>query len=468
MIESQTNSSVHVPARTKEAVISVGAIIVAAAAAWLLGKSLLLGGALVVGGLIGGFVAFTPIAGLTAILGSLILGQLIRIPVGEGAILPNDILVPAFLAAWFLRSLYRRRVALPSSPLSWPIAVMITLFILTFLAGALRVPFLTDRELAISSLYIARWVEYALLTLVVADMIRSETIARRVFVVLAGCAMVVALLGFVQLKFFPDFTFMVPEGWDPHVGRLLSTWFDPNFLAGFLTFIICVVGGVASQVGVVRRVPLLIVMAVLAAALVLTFSRSGYAAFAAGIVVLTFLRSKRMLLVLILASATLIVTVPRVQERIQGALSLDETAKLRLVSWENALTVVRDYPLTGIGYNTYRYVQVTYGFQTDASEHSAGGSDSSLLTILVTTGPFGLAAYLWLLWVALTVAWSAYRRGLTEFERGLGVGVLAATVSVIVHSFFINSLLFPHMLEVIAISFGLLVGLRQQRLGVHS
>jgi len=35
-----------------------------------------------------------------------------------------------------------------------------------------------------------------------------------------------------SLKFFPSFKDlrMNELGWDPHEGRLLSTWFDPNYV----------------------------------------------------------------------------------------------------------------------------------------------------------------------------------------------------------------------------------------------
>lgn len=200
--------------------------------------------------------------------------------------------------------------------------------------------------------------------------------------------------------------------------------------------------------------------AVLFAALVLTFSRSSYAALLVVGVILTLLRSRRMFLLLVVVLGIVVLTVPRVQERVLGALSIDETARLRLVSWQNALTVVRDHPVTGIGYNTYRFVQVDYGFLKDSTEHSAGGSDSSLLTILVTTGPLGVLTYLWIVWSSLSIAWSSYRsKTASAFTKGLGLGALAGLVGLLVHSVFINSLLFPHMMEVLAVMFGILVGL---------
>ncbi len=433
-------------------------------AAVLVGSDPVIGGVVVAALLLGVGVLVFPVFGLFAIIAALVVGQLLRIPAfgAEGAMLPNDILIPALAAGWLLRGLLLRRVGFPSSPLSAPLGTMSVVFLLTLIAGHAKLQFLTDRELLASSFYILRWLEYALLFFIVADVIRNEAAARRLMRWLFAAAALLAILGFIQLRIFPDFRFMVPQGWDPHLGRLLSTWFDPNFLGGFFAFVIALVTGVAVFAAGKERIALWVLNALLFAALVLTFSRSAYAAFFAGVMTLTLLKSRRMFLALLLVLAFVVTSVPRVQERIEGALNLDETARLRLVSWENALAVYRDHPVTGIGYNTYRYVQVIYGFQKDAAEHSAGGSDSSLLTILVTTGPVGLAVYVWILWASLSIAWSSYRQGANQFTRGLGFGAVGALLSVIVHSFFLNSLLFPHMLETIAITLGVLVGLRSR------
>lgn len=434
----------------------------AVAAGLLVGTEPLAAGVLVVGLLVGAAVARWPLIGLTALIGSLVIGQLVRIPAfgAAGAVLPNDILLPALAAGWLWRGLMSRRVVFPSSPLSWPIVTMLVVFVVTFMAGTAQLPFLTDRERLVAALYTVRWFEYALLFFIVADVLRSEAQARRLMWWLVSAAALIALLGFIQLKLFPDFGFMVPQGWDPHIGRLLSTWFDPNFLAGFFVFTTMLVGGLALHASGTRRTILAMTLAVLFSALVLTFSRSGYASFLAGAVVLTLLKSRRLFALLIMTAVIVVATIPRVQERVQGAIAIDATARLRIVSWQNALTVYRDYPVTGVGYNAYRYLQVDYGFIKDAAEHSAGGSDSSLLTILVTTGPVGLVVYFWYLWAAGSIGWRAFRRGATGFERGLGLGALAGLVSLTVHSLFVNSLLFPHMMATMALVLGTLVALR--------
>lgn len=439
----------------------IAVIACAVFAAVLIGTDPILGGTLVVAVVIAILMFVNPLLGILVCVAMLIGGQLVRLPTfgSEGAILPNDLLIPAIAAGWLWRGLLAHRVRFLSSPLSWPLGTMLVVFILTFLAGMAQLPFLSGHERIVSAMYVVRWFEYVLLYFIVADVVRARNAGRTVLWSLFAAATVIALLGFIQLKVFPDFSSMVPKGWDPHVGRLLSTWFDPNFVAGFFSFIAVIAAAIALySVGRLRNA-LWAVAAIMSVGLVLTFSRSGYVSFIAGVTVLTFLKSRRLFMLMVVIAGLVVISVPRVQDRVLGAFAIDETAKTRIVSWKNALSVVHDFPLTGIGYNTYRYVQVDYGFQKNAAEHSAGGSDSSLLTILVTTGPAGLVVYLWMLWAYASIAWRAFRGGDSPFVKGLGLGALSAIASVTAHSFFINSLLYPHMMETIALAYGTLVGL---------
>ncbi len=433
----------------------------AALAAVLVGTDPVVGAAVALAAGIAVLVFVNPLYGILACVAMLVGGQLVRLPAfgSEGAILPNDLLIPAVAAGWLWRGLLAHRVRFLSSALSWPLGTMVVVFILTFFAGMTQLPFLSGHERLVSAMYLVRWFEYVLLFFIVADVVRARQAGRTVLWSLFAAATVVALLGFVQLRVFPDFSSMVPKGWDPHVGRLLSTWFDPNFVAGFFSFIAVMAAAIALHAVGRMRYVLWAVAAVMSVGLVLTFSRSGYVSFIAGVTVLTFLKSRRLFMLMVVVAGLVVMSVPRVQERVLGAFVIDETAKTRIVSWKNAMSVVYDFPLTGIGYNTYRYVQVDYGFQKTAAEHSAGGSDSSLLTILVTTGPAGLVVYLWMLWAYASIAWRAFRRGDAPFVKGLGLGALSAIASVTAHSFFINSLLYPHMMETIALTYGTLVGL---------
>lgn len=394
-----------------------------------------------------------------ASLASIVLGQLIRIPVGSSEILPNDIIVPVLCVTWVLRRLVSGTWTLRRHSLSLPIFTMVLVMGLSLVVNANTV----DRaELLGGSLYLVRWVEYVVLFWIGQDLVRTHSRARSYLLYTIAIGASIAILGFIQLQVFPDFSSMVPKGWDPHIGRLLSTWFDPNYLGGFFVLLL------AAAIGYVFPQPFRpmrwwwAAIAIMLVATVLTFSRSAYVGLVVVLGVLGIVRYRAALFLGILGMIAVILFVPRVQERVIGIRSIDETAQLRLVSYSNALLVIQDHPVVGVGYNLYKYTQVKYNFLERTEEHSASGSDSSLLTIWVTTGMVGLLVYIWLLIAMLRELWKTWHdKTLPKEWQGFGLGAFAGMLGLIAHSQFVNGLHYPHLMEVMWLFVAIAISVRQ-------
>lgn len=381
-------------------------------------------------------------------IGSVTLGQLVRLPLPgtDTGLLINDLLLPALIVTWVLKRLGTGRWYLPRTALWVPMMLWGIAMGLSVVVNAGRYD---GRELFGGTLYIIRWIEYAALFFITTDFVRRQSSAWRVVVALVWTGVALSLLGFLQLRIFPDFSFMAPQGWDPHIGRLLSTWFDPNFLAGYLAALISLTLSVALIRGR-RGLWWWMATAVMTLAIVLTYSRSGYVALAIGVGLVTMIRSRALLYLGLLGLVTTILFVPRVQERVIGIRSIDETAQLRIVSWQNALGIIGDHPVFGVGYNLYREAQLQAGILKDPTIHSATGSDSSLLLVMATTGVVGLIAYVWLLLALAREAWrTAFLKELSPEWRAVGLGTVASFAALLVHSQFVNGLLYPHLMQFI-------------------
>lgn len=448
--------------RHQQQILVVGLAILAAA---VLGGVVGFGGALGVAAvavlLLLGTVIWKPELAFIASIVTIVAGQLVRLPIlgDDAGVLMNDIILPPLLLIWVVKRLLSGHWHLPRQSLTLPVLGVIVAMAISLLANYHQYD---ATELLSGALYQVRWLEYTAVLLMGFDFFRTRTRVWRYFGLMVGCGLVVSLLGFVQLQIFPDFSFMAPAGWDPHVGRLLSTWFDPNFLAGWLAFLISVCLGVALGLPWARAKWWWGAIIVMTAAVVLTFSRSGYLALVVGTAFVTMIRSRSIFFLGLIAIVATIFFVPRVQERVIGIRTVDETAQLRILSWENAFSVITEHPWTGVGYNLYQYVQVEYGFLDDTKIHSASGSDSSLLSIWVTTGIFGLLAYLWLLIAMLREAWKTWRaRELTREWQGFGLGVFAGLLALIIHAQFVNGLFYPHLMHTIWIFIAMVIMVRQ-------
>lgn len=385
---------------------------------------------------------------LYASICTMIIGQLVRLPIfGEdSALLLNDLIIPMLVVVWIVRGLLKKTIQLPRMSLWVPLGGMVLTMLV---AGLINYSSYDQKEWVSGMFYLLRWVEYALLLFIIFDLSRTSRQQQRVLAWTIASAVIVAGLGFIQLRIFPDFTSMVPQGWDPHIGRLLSTWFDPNFLGGWLAMF----AGISLALALVRPSKNLgwwTIFLIIAIAEVLTFSRSGYLGFLTAVVVVTSVRSRALLFLGAIVAFSTVLLVPRVQERVLGIRSVDQTAQFRIVSWNNALDIVSDHPWFGVGYNHYKYVQEQRGFVDTISEHSASGSDSSLLTILVTTGVVGV---FWYLWLYGAICWEFFRTArmadLPASARALALGSLAAMIGLFVHSQFVNGWFYPHIMETV-------------------
>ncbi len=394
--------------------------------------------------------------GLIIVLIATLAGQFSRLPIGPGrGFLFNDLFLPIFIAAWLIKKIAFDRTV-NKSRLAIPIISFIAIASLSLVNS---LSFLETNEVISSSQYLIRFIEYAFLYFIAQDLITNQKIANRYIHGLTLFGVFLSITGFIQLAIFPDFREMQQFGWDPHIDRLLATWFDPNFVGGALSFLLALsIGQFLHLKKLSTRFWQLVAIGIMLVALGLTFSRSSYVAFAAAIGVISLFKSRKLLIGAVLATMLLITVSDRAQTRITNLYhsaaaflnpnsieTLDATARLRVESWLNTFQIIRQRPLLGSGYNTYQFVQQKAGFLKDSSIHSASGSDSSILTIIATTGFIGIIPFLWIFYRAFTLAFKNWRRvdQSSSTFRGFNLGLTGGIATLLIHSIFVNSLLFP-------------------------
>ena len=378
---------------------------------------------------------------------SLLIGQTIRLPLSAaaGAITITDILVFfAGIVFLFYNLTIKKSIKLPGEIWSQ---------VLLFSLAALSSTILASKnfsfvQLGISSLFLVRFLLYFFLAIIFYNIVKKSEVRNWINLMLS-VGLIFAILGFVQLIIFPDFSFLVPFGWDPHQLRLASTLLDPNFSGAIFSILISIS---LSLLLTTKRKIYFFIFVIYLMVLILTFSRSSYLAMIVVILTIGLLRSPRALVATSLFLITVFSVLPQARSRIIGAFTLDETSRSRLESWSQALNIFKDNPVFGVGFNTYRFTQAKYGFFTTDEPlggHSGAGTDSSILLVAATTGIFGLIFYLYLIFSIIKVfarsAKSSY----------LHLASLASFLGLLVHSQFVNSLFFPQVMFLIWILVGL-------------
>lgn len=381
----------------------------------------------------------------------LIPGLLARISVGGAGILATDLLVPLFALFWISKKIFLGE-KFPKCSWLGAGAAFVGVAILSWLWGAWSLE-ISARVMSLSyilrliSIFIVGWsaVEFFQTSDIKLQTTNIFTKFWRPFFLICG---VVIGLGFIQFFLVPDISKWSTEGgWDPHTGRLLGTWLDPNYLAGFLGLLLPLVCGAWYRY---RKTWLLLLGVAALSALFLTFSRSGYLAAVAGLGLFFLLRDWKIILLALFVAVLGLASSERAQQRVgelagtmssiilQDTAEIDPTAKLRIQNWIKSLDLWEKYPALGIGYNTYRWRAAEEGV-VDESFFSAGGADGTHLTVIVTTGILGLLAYLWFVVSMFIRPLRTWIRSKNELQLGFAAGWLA----IIIHAVFVNSLFFP-------------------------
>ncbi len=373
-----------------------------------------------------------------------------------------DLWVPLFTGAWILSKFLKKE------PLKIPLySLPAVLFLFVGTASLLMNSYFdSNAELLNGLFYGVRWAGLFLLSWVVLN--EEDQSRQNFFYGFLGFAVLLSLAGFVQLAFMPDFTEFEILGWDPHQGRLLSTWFDPNFVGGFLAFALpfffAEIEKHVRQKDWRLSLTALVATGFVALALLLTQSRSAYLALIMTVGLYTLFRSPKLLLVAGIAGLLAYGGLSPIRNRVNSlATSVqsvftetyaapDASARLRFGSWEEGWRLFTEKPIWGHGYNRYEAAALQSGFLKDTEIHSASGSDSSLLTILASTGALGFAFYWLTLLMLLVNTWKNRSDAVAlAFFAGLG--------GLLIHSIFVNSLLFPLLLAPFWIAAGLIPGL---------
>ncbi len=421
--------------------------------------------------------------GILLAIVSTIFGQFLRIEIGSGGVLFLDIFLSILAFAWAwgniqksgLRNFWKK---LQKFPLFWESFAVISIFSASlFIAGAE----LGLKDFAESGFYLFRYFFLTLFSFIVFDELSQNQKKQQIFLItLFSAGVILAIFGFIQLKIYPDFKEMSKIGWDPHIGRLLSTWFDPNFLGGLFSFLLVLMAGIFSlfwaEISKEERkdsekflektkkfltknhLVFAGVAGILLLALLFTFSRSALLTF---VIPAFFLGIFYFRGVLVLATVGILMVLPfsdramqRIGDGIQSAVSVtesqplflpDPTARLRVENWEEGISLVMKNPenlWTGVGFNTIRL------FRTE-NIHSSGGFDASLLNVLVTSGIIGLTTFLWFYFSLVKKLFRKFLKNQKKktsknyIKKGVQRGLAFSVLGIFAQSFFVNFLFFP-------------------------
>lgn len=226
------------------------------------------------------------------------------------------------------------------------------------------------------------------------------------------------IFGFTQYFFWPDFTYFNINQWDPHLYRLVSTFFDPTFTG--LIYLLFLIKVYLDPKFPYRK--FFLVFSYLAIAL--TYSRSTYLSFmvAFAFISLSTKKIKPFLISLIIILTTIFCLPRQPGEGTKLERTSSITAKIQ--NYQQGFDFFMQHPILGIGYNNIPNLRQDKNLQS----HANSGFDGSILTLLITTGIIGTIFFL---------------LGGKKYYQANSLTQKTFIWIILTHSIFANSLFYP-------------------------
>ncbi len=335
------------------------------------------------------------------------------------------LMILSLLGMYWAQVWFTNRLVFPRFPIAFPVLAFLSL-------AAVSVGWSPYTNQSLQWLMV--FLGYAgLLYLLAAFVERWEDVAK-LRAVLVGMAVAQAIMAFVQVG-----------QWE--IARPTGTFFNPNFLAGYLATISMFVLSAACYVrlhcrqswpgwrALIRLLLPLAILSILLVAVVLTGSRGGALALIVGAAFVIGLRFGRRGVIGLLVVLFLGCLAPNpIRDRVIAEHGGNPETYARLQMWQSAMHEMIEHPL-GVGLGLYQYTYPQYAFPVEGEIIRYGKiaqtPHNEYLQMGVELGGAGLGMFLWGLVLVVCEAVWLLRQRLTRRQRSLLVGACAGIVVIL-------------------------------------
>jgi len=254
----------------------------------------------------------------------------------------------------------------------------------------------------------------------------SEKI-RRLFIVILLSALMPMMVAVYQLATGNGAVY------DAGQHRIVGTFLHPNAFASYLLILLIFCTAQILEKGNFLSRRFMIVLTSSAAILFLfTFSRGAWLVFVFAMILMGFLRYRRILGILPFVLIAAILMVPAVKDRILNVFDAGYTHgrsgwDWRVDTWTQIMDMVRAKPFFGHGLSS---VEFHYGILTH----------NDYLRLIAETGLFGFVAYVFFVIKILVKTWQDFKNAHSNMAKSFQVGLLAVIAAFLVRQFADNTL----------------------------
>lgn len=316
----------------------------------------------------------------------------------------------------------------------WFFLTIVSVFTAIFSIGLH--PFIWNYTLSLRS-----FLDQFIIFFIVVNLIQDKNMARRLVV-------------YMMLSMSVIFLFGIHEWWyvrgasDIEKSRLLGPVGQPNDFAALIIYAFAPLLAYGAYYfpkwKSVRLSPIFFIgLRVLLAA----FSRGAYLAFALELFTLSFVKSKKFFVLVLLVLGSIYFFIPslvpnsmkaRVAQTYQdheSGSNIDKSADSRFLLWNAAIEMTKEDPVFGKGFNQFHRLAPDYipGFYGPGSGSTGGATDNQNMFLYAasTMGVPGLATLLILIGALAWRGWRLYKTGSVDIDRIAGLGGVTMVAGVI-------------------------------------
>lgn len=244
------------------------------------------------------------------------------------------------------------------------------------------------------------YVAYFMIFYSAAVLFRDSKTVKLVLVSIIISTLILSMLGIYQYFFvkIPTATAWVDANQFPELTtRVYATLENPNVLGEYLGLAIPLLVGFLWASGKFRqKVFLVMVLCILTACLILTFSRGAWLGLAVSAFIFALIKEPRLLVLFIILTIVAPMFLPSVvMNRIASIGSLQDSSNAyRITIWIAALRMIKDYWLTGVGLGLTAFSRVYRDYMIAGAP--AVHAHNLYLEICLELGVLGLLALFWM------------------------------------------------------------------------
>jgi O-antigen ligase len=393
-------------------------------------------------------VAIIYFAGITAVVGLSLMGRInlgllflvplfpLRIVVEQMHLFPFgkdliNIILLAMILGWFYKASSSRQKLIEPTPLNGVLAFMMIYTYLSLWKGSSFLGY--SAPVHFDDPRLQDWKNYMILPLLYFIIVNNIKETKQIKSLVSVMILTMIVMDYYTLGQLKGASGISSREWIHGT----FVYLGPNELAAFYAAFSFVLLGIFlwDKAGL-RRFLILAVAVVNMYCVLFLYSRGAYIAVLAGLLFITMMQKKFLIIpILLLIIGWQVILPSRVVERINETQiegSLDTSSLERISIWGAAIDIFKSNPLVGAGFG----VVSAMGIGVPGEEFIYRDTHNIYLKILAEQGIVGFVMLLIIFWISLKSGWQLFKNAQDGFLKGLGFGFCCCVVTLMALNFF--------------------------------